>query len=75
LWPQTPNSNPGQFPELFGSLFGKLVKVAEADIELLQRFSRFPQRNQSMSRASTPEEVSYLASLEMTQSLAAADER
>jgi len=63
------------FPELFGSLFGKLVKVAEANIELLQRFSRFPQRNQSMSRASTPEEVSYLASLEMTQSLAAADER
>ncbi len=37
------------------------LRFAEAHREVIQRFGRFPHRNEILGRASTPEEVDYLA--------------
>ncbi len=38
------------------------IEYAEAHGEIIDRFGRFPHRNQALGRESTPEEAEYLAS-------------
>lgn len=38
------------------------LKFAQAHTEIIRRFGRFPKRNAALGRASTPEELEYLAS-------------
>lgn len=46
---------------LFTSLGEEMVRYAEEHREVIRRFGRFPHRNAAMGRASTPEELEYLA--------------
>lgn len=52
---------------LFGALaaghagFGEVLDYAERHRDVIRRFGRFPHRNAALGRASTPEELAYLA--------------
>jgi len=48
------------FAALGGAEFGK---AGAEHLEVLARFGRFPKRNAALGRASTPEEISYLAEI------------
>lgn len=48
-------------PESFSQLAAGFVDYAHQHQQVIARFSRFPHRNKIMSRASTPEELEYLA--------------
>ncbi len=40
--------------------FESYVGFAEAHLQIIERFGRFPHRNASLGRASTPEETEFL---------------
>jgi uncharacterized protein (DUF924 family) len=46
--------------ELIGPLGAELARYAQRHREIIERFGRFPHRNQILGRASTPEEVEFL---------------
>ncbi|HEX6154426.1 MAG TPA: DUF924 family protein [Burkholderiales bacterium] len=46
--------------ELIAPLGEELYRYAERHREIIQRFGRFPHRNEILGRASTPEEVEFL---------------
>jgi uncharacterized protein (DUF924 family) len=46
---------------LFTALGEQMVRYAEDHRDVIRRFGRFPHRNGVMGRASTPEELEYLA--------------
>jgi len=49
---------------LFAAIAGNDVLKSAADhLEVLRRFGRFPKRNAALGRASTPEELAYVAGI------------
>jgi uncharacterized protein (DUF924 family) len=46
--------------ELIGPLGAELLRYAERHREIIERFGRFPHRNQILGRESTPEELAFL---------------
>jgi uncharacterized protein (DUF924 family) len=46
--------------ELIAPLGAELLRYAQRHREIVERFGRFPHRNQIVGRASTPEEVEFL---------------
>lgn len=46
---------------LRGKGAAEFLKFAEAHLDVIQRFGRFPHRNSALGRVSTPEEEAYLA--------------
>jgi uncharacterized protein (DUF924 family) len=46
--------------ELIGPLGTELARYAQRHREIIERFGRFPHRNQILGRASTPEEIEFL---------------
>lgn len=50
-----------QSVRLFQQLGEDLMRFAHAHFELIQRFGRFPMRNEALGRESTAEEIAYVA--------------
>jgi uncharacterized protein (DUF924 family) len=48
-------------PAALKPLYQHSISQARANLELIQRFGRFPHRNAVLGRASTPEEAAYVA--------------
>jgi uncharacterized protein (DUF924 family) len=46
--------------ELCAPLGAELLRYAQRHLEIIERFGRFPHRNEILGRASTPEEVEFL---------------
>jgi uncharacterized protein (DUF924 family) len=46
---------------LFAALGGDYLKAAAGHLEVLKRFGRYPKRNVALRRASTAEELAYIA--------------
>lgn len=46
---------------LLEALGGDFLKSAEGHLGVLRRFGRYPKRNAALGRASTPEELAYIA--------------
>ena len=46
---------------LLEALGGDFLKSAEGHLDVLRRFGRYPKRNAALGRASTPEELAYIA--------------
>lgn len=50
----------GEAPETLRATFEATLKYAEEHRAIIRRFERFPHRNRTLHRASTPEETEYL---------------
>lgn len=46
--------------QLFASMDEEMQKYAQIHLDVIERFGRFPHRNLSLGRASTPEELTFL---------------
>ena len=51
---------PDLYCEATGEYFTKLIKSAQEHDATIQRFGRYPHRNEILNRESTPEEIDYL---------------
>jgi uncharacterized protein (DUF924 family) len=52
----------GEAPSHLRSLYEFRLSQARAGVELMERFGRYPHRNEVLGRISTPEEPEYLRS-------------